>query len=166
MRLLLWLKRQIYHVIAECRLPNSEPTRDFLKRKKQPNQKKKKKKLLCGPIWAFTIKKQVLWSICFKMCCGKYFRDQKPSWYTSWYTKHSCNVWSSVTKKDYTVWKVSVVVVFLVRIFQNSDWIRTRKSSNTDTFPAVLFTKLKQIHGIIWSTINTKEIWRFGKSRK
>ena len=36
-----------------------------------------------------------------------------------------------------TAWKVSVFGVFMVRIFPHSDWIRTRKTLNTDTFHAV-----------------------------
>ena len=36
-----------------------------------------------------------------------------------------------------TAWKGSVFGVFLVRIFPHLDWIRTRKTSNTDTFHAV-----------------------------
>ena len=34
-------------------------------------------------------------------------------------------------------WKLFVLGVFLVRIFPHSDWIRTRKTPNTDTFQAV-----------------------------
>ena len=36
-----------------------------------------------------------------------------------------------------TAWKWSVFGVFVVRIFPDSDWIRTRKTQNTNTFHAV-----------------------------
>ena len=36
-----------------------------------------------------------------------------------------------------TAWKVSIFGVFLVRISEHSDWIRTRKTPNTDIFDAV-----------------------------
>ena len=39
----------------------------------------------------------------------------------------------------FTAWKVSVFGDFLVRIFLHSDWIRNRKTPNTDTFYAVVF---------------------------
>ena len=38
-----------------------------------------------------------------------------------------------------TAKKVYIFGVFLVRIFPHSDWIRTRKTPNTDTFHAVTF---------------------------
>ena len=68
-----------------------------------------------------------------------------------------------------TAWKVSVLWVFLVRIFTHSDWIRrvslcilsegekilTRKTSNMDTFYAVisfyLFRYLWQTSVNIWT---------------
>ena len=37
-----------------------------------------------------------------------------------------------------TAWKLSVIGVVLVRILSDSDWIRTRKTPNTDTFHAVM----------------------------
>ena len=36
--------------------------------------------------------------------------------------------------ENLTAWKVSIFVVLLVRIFPYSDWIQTRKTTNTDTF--------------------------------
>ena len=39
-----------------------------------------------------------------------------------------------------TVWRVFIFGVFLVRIFPHTDWIRTRKTPNTDTFHAVKVT--------------------------
>ena len=38
----------------------------------------------------------------------------------------------------FCAWKESVFAVFLVLIFPHSDWIRTRKTPNTDTFYVVL----------------------------
>ena len=86
--------------------------------------------------------------------------------YTGWFTlrkliyetlKNRCNFCASNTywflhivdskleKVDYyhfnvhTAWKVSVLRVFLVRIFLYSEWIRTRKTPNTEIFHAVPF---------------------------
>ena len=39
-------------------------------------------------------------------------------------------------------WKVSISGVILVRIFQHSDWIRTRITPNTDTFYAVIARRI------------------------
>ena len=36
-----------------------------------------------------------------------------------------------------TAWKVPIFRVFLICIFPHSDWMRTRKTPNTDTFQAV-----------------------------
>ena len=44
-------------------------------------------------------------------------------------------------------WKVSVFRVFLVCIFLHSDWIRTRKTPNTDTFHAVTTVNYYPISG-------------------
>ena len=45
-----------------------------------------------------------------------------------------------IHKKRDTAWKVFKFEVFLVRIFPRSDWIRTRKITNTDTFHAAALT--------------------------
>ena len=50
----------------------------------------------------------------------------------------------------YPAWRVSVFRVFLVRVFQQSDWIQTRKTQNRDTFHALIFlifSYLFQAHG-------------------
>ena len=47
----------------------------------------------------------------------------------------------------YSAWKMSVFGVFLVRTFSHSDWVRTRKTMNTDTSHAVLFRTLSNIFG-------------------
>ena len=39
----------------------------------------------------------------------------------------------------FTAWKVSVFGFILVRIFPHSDWIRTRITSNMDTFYTVIY---------------------------
>ena len=41
----------------------------------------------------------------------------------------------------HTAWKASVFGVFLVRIVPHLDWIRTRKTPNTDSFNAVTFSR-------------------------
>ena len=53
------------------------------------------------------------------------------------------------------LWKVSVFGVFMVRFFPHSNWIRTRKNPNTDTFhPVTLCEKLKVYWGKIVSVYN------------
>ena len=53
--------------------------------------------------------------------------------------------------QNITAWKVSVFGVFLVCIFPHLDWIRTRKTSNTDTF-----------HAVHYRPLNEKKLtWRF-----
>ena len=49
-----------------------------------------------------------------------------------------------------TAWKVSVFGVFLVRIFLHSEWVRTRKTPNMDTFYAVKFWSYKTF----WSRLH------------
>ena len=44
----------------------------------------------------------------------------------------------SIPKVPSTAWKVSVFGIFLVRISPLSNWIRTRKTRNSDTFYTVL----------------------------
>ena len=46
--------------------------------------------------------------------------------------------------------EVSIFGVFLVRIFPHSDWIRTSKTPNTDTFYAVHKTLLDFDSDILW----------------
>ena len=72
----------------------------------------------------------------------------------------------------YTSWKVSVFGVFLVLVFQHSDWIRrdtaslriqskcgkiqTRKTSDTDTFHAMIYLlKMSEI-GLKWAKHSAK----------
>ena len=62
-------------------------------RKKQENQKEKRKQVLLIYL-GFYYKKQVSWSICFKMHCGKYLRGQKPFQAFLWYLQFR-------HKKDY-----------------------------------------------------------------
>ena len=44
---------------------------------------------------------------------------------------------------DSTAGKVSVFGVFLIRIFPDLEWIRTKKNPNMDTFYAVFVTAVK-----------------------
>ena len=59
---------------------------------------------------------------------------------------------------QYTAWKFSLFGVFLVRIFADLDWIRNRKTPNTDTFYAVkpaTYLLVKYLNPILHShTIN------------
>ena len=47
----------------------------------------------------------------------------------------------------YTAWKVSVFRIFLVSIFPRLNWIRIRKTPNTDTFHAVIAYHFLLVYG-------------------
>ena len=70
-----------------------------------------------------------------------------------------------VRRSTYTAWKVSVFGVFLVRFSPHSDWIRTRKILNADTFHAVLVPGLLWLHAILMEFFNASQasifLWRF-----
>ena len=53
---------------------------------------------------------------------------------------------------SFTAWKESVFGVFLVRMFLHLDWMRTRKSPNTDTFHEVITVAFKKMLGFILLT--------------
>ena len=67
-------------------------------------------------------------------------------------------------------WKVSVFGVFLVCIFPHSDWIRTRKTLNTDTFHAVAMITLleKKTSFFIFQHLfpSSNRIFLFHKSKE
>ena len=72
-----------------------------------------------------------------------------------YYSSQKCNIAVNYyRKKHYTVWKVSVFGVFLVRIFPHSDWIRRDterygKTPNTDTFHAVSLSIFDRVSNTI-----------------
>ena len=81
----------------------------------------------------------------------------KKYYQTSWYYL--------VIRSTYTAWKVSVFGVFLVRFFPHSDWIRTGKILNTDTFHEVLLPGLLWLHVILMEFFNASQasifLWSF-----
>ena len=61
------------------------------------------------------------------------------SFFNNWIDRMDALRWHAKLKSTFTTaWKVSVLRVVLVVIFPYSDWIRTRKTPNTDTLTAVI----------------------------
>ena len=73
-----------------------------------------------------------------------------------------------VRRSTNTVWKVFLLGAFLFRISLHSDWIRTSKISNTDTFHAVLVPDLLWLHAILIfnasQTSNFCELFHFQRA--